>query len=293
MEASQSRAWTDGGPEHVKQEALKRQRQEGWAAVRPAIGLTIRMWILRGFLQGGLKQDHHIAVEFYDRAIEVLNWGRQVWRGVRAEDRGTVFEASFVRGVRHLRIEAYMQAYAKGNASFSLEHILEEADDIIREIDANPLPSATEYDPGFVSSFTVYPRARALTMRAFYHAQLAQRLHREKDAKAGAHFALAAGSYAEAALVYPDDDEMHVWFLHNALHQLWASSAPLRVTLPTMKRIREAMPKMGTLWAQSALAREGRDELLQQDLDAERKALRLIEEGKVGLDGFVGPGGEL
>lgn len=42
MELQQSRAWSDDGPEFVIAAAQKRQQQEGWDAVKPALAITVR-----------------------------------------------------------------------------------------------------------------------------------------------------------------------------------------------------------------------------------------------------------
>lgn len=60
-------------------------------------------------MEAGLKRQHELAVERYDKALAILKWGREQWKDVPKEDRGTVFEDSFVRGVRDMRLEAYME----------------------------------------------------------------------------------------------------------------------------------------------------------------------------------------
>jgi hypothetical protein len=42
IEAAASRTWVEAGPEVVINEALARQRTEGWNSVRPAISVTVR-----------------------------------------------------------------------------------------------------------------------------------------------------------------------------------------------------------------------------------------------------------
>lgn len=64
---------------------------------------------MKGFLEGGLTGRFDSAVEFYSRAIEVLNWGRTTWRDIPSEKRGVVFENTFLRALRSLYLEAYMQ----------------------------------------------------------------------------------------------------------------------------------------------------------------------------------------
>lgn len=64
---------------------------------------------MRGFIEGGLRGRFDTAVEFYSRAIEVINWGRVAWENVSVEQRGVIFETSFLRGIRAMHLEALMQ----------------------------------------------------------------------------------------------------------------------------------------------------------------------------------------
>jgi hypothetical protein len=121
-------AWTEDGPESVIEKAQVRLRQEGWDGIRPALATTIRSvpfdislrccilltcyhscWIMRGFIEGGLRGKHGLTVEFLSRAIEVLNWGRIAWKNVSRDDRGAIFEDTFVRGVRAMHMNAFME----------------------------------------------------------------------------------------------------------------------------------------------------------------------------------------
>ena len=44
------------------------------------------------------------AFEIFACAIEVLEWGRQIWNDISVEHRGVIFEPSFIRGVRRLQL---------------------------------------------------------------------------------------------------------------------------------------------------------------------------------------------
>ena len=109
MEATQYKAWTEAGPDVIIAEAQERLCQNGWGDVRPALSTTIRGLIMRAFMENGLRGDPESAVHFYGNALKVLDWGRKEWRGVSKDDRGAVFEPTFVRGVRSLRINVLMQ----------------------------------------------------------------------------------------------------------------------------------------------------------------------------------------
>lgn len=53
------------------------------------------------------------AFEFFSRAVEVLEWGRQIWNDVSVEHRGVVFELSFIRGVRRLQLSCMHEVSCK------------------------------------------------------------------------------------------------------------------------------------------------------------------------------------
>ena len=71
--------------------------------------LTISAWIMRGYMEGGLRKNHIIREEFYRRAMDVIEWGRSMWKDVDRADRGSIFEETFLRGLRAMHIEAFMQ----------------------------------------------------------------------------------------------------------------------------------------------------------------------------------------
>lgn len=52
---------------------------------------------------------HVAGVEFFTRAIDILEWGRRVWKDVPKDDRGAIFEVTFVRGVKRLYMSAMHQ----------------------------------------------------------------------------------------------------------------------------------------------------------------------------------------
>lgn len=64
---------------------------------------------MTGFFNDGLLGNPTGAVQFYDEAIQALEWGRQAWRNVTKEKRGAIFEDTFLRGVRCLRFDCFMK----------------------------------------------------------------------------------------------------------------------------------------------------------------------------------------
>lgn len=65
-------------------------------------------WILRGHIENGVAVNYQAAVEFFTRAIDVLEWGREAWRDVPPDQRGAIFGDTFVRGVKCLQLDSYI-----------------------------------------------------------------------------------------------------------------------------------------------------------------------------------------
>ena len=135
---------------------------------------------MRAFITDGFGSNKATAIPFYDQAIEVLEWGRQVWRNVPRDDRGAIFEDTFLRGVKCLRLDCYMkvrprsshsyviacqvqfQACMRDRDNFPLETLYQDAQDMIREVNAATVGEAMKQYPGFRLAFHIYPRGQAL-----------------------------------------------------------------------------------------------------------------------------------
>lgn len=79
--------------------------------------------MLRGFFENSLQINPVAALDYYERAIEIIEWGRQVCRNVSKDDRGVIFEATFLRGVKSLRLDAAMKVWRKCRISHSLTYL--------------------------------------------------------------------------------------------------------------------------------------------------------------------------
>ncbi|KAF7336905.1 TPR-like protein [Mycena venus] len=279
-------AWTEGGPEVVIQAALEKQRKEGWKPTRQALSLTVRAWIMRGKMDSGLRQNHHVAVEFYKNCLHVIRTLREHWILESKEDRGVIFEKTFLFGVQQLYIDAIMQTYSTSDgAPELLEDLLKESDLLIREIDEalHQPRSQDPVDPGFLSSFYMYPKGQAYAMRGFYFNKMAMKSTTESVAFP--LFRKAALEYLTAAKSYPEDDELHPYFLNVALgNMLNSCSFSTRETLDVMKRIRIAVPKAKEIWEHSALGATGVWKTFDNVAKQEQELRDMVAEGKYPLD---------
>ncbi len=64
---------------------------------------------MRAFILDGLKRDNLATETLYRDTLDFLEEGRKIWRHVSKDDRGTVFEDTFVRGIRVLHLHAFLK----------------------------------------------------------------------------------------------------------------------------------------------------------------------------------------
>ncbi|KAG5653892.1 hypothetical protein H0H81_009484 [Sphagnurus paluster] len=279
FEATRTEAWTKGGLELVQQEAPKRLRKLGWGAVRPALSVTIRGWFMRGFLQASLGLPGSSS-EFIRHALDVLQWGSRLWKDVPREERGTIFDPTFIRGVKRLHMNILMESFSKD--SKNCDYTLEDIAKIAREIASEDVaPPTGEIDPGFLSSFYIYPKADALVILGWYYMQKAQM---SKDPTESIELsALSAVHYTQGAILFHTDDEYHVSFLKYAIDAHWYAGTPLKVTLPLCKKVRDAAPAMRQIWEYSSSATQ-RDQWIETILGFEDNFRGLLAQGKITLE---------
>jgi hypothetical protein len=64
---------------------------------------------MRAFLEGKLVRNYASSLTFLNNSIEILERGKKLWVKVHKDDRGAIFEDTFIRGVRNMRLDAWMQ----------------------------------------------------------------------------------------------------------------------------------------------------------------------------------------
>ncbi|KAI0937103.1 hypothetical protein AcV5_005078 [Taiwanofungus camphoratus] len=282
--------WARGGVKIVQEEAAERLKSHGWDAVRSALSVTIRAWLMSGYLSHKNDSSQERALQLLNSAVSVLEWGASLWRNIPKEERGVIFEKTFVRGVKRLRIEAYMKACknAGPTSSYNVEELMTMARDMIDDVDANPPTEFSKYDPGYVLSFWQYPKAGALAALGFCQMKRAVILKNDETEEnhveiARSYFAEAAHSYMTAAETYPEDDELHVYFLKIAFETFWHRGLPLRESLPLCALIRGGVPKARKIWGYSVFSRT-LNKHIDQVLRFQRDAMRGLLVGEYTMD---------
>lgn len=132
--------------------------------------------------------DPQIAIRRYDTAVEVLKWGtHDVWQDVSTAEKGELFSEWAIIATRRLRLEALRSVRTSTSdrcycivqvdliASLQacgddlvnvpedrLVRLYEEAQSMERETPDFDTLSEVDDEPGFLSAFGLYPKARAL-----------------------------------------------------------------------------------------------------------------------------------
>lgn len=140
------------------------------------------------------------------------------------------------------------------------------------------------------------------SMKGFYHARMAPRCYPDGFA-AEEHLRKSANFYLEAAEKFPEDDEKHACeslaksltsylniksahllvYLNCAVENFFMSGTEARVTLELLKRIRIALPKMNKIWGESAMAKQGREQIFARTLETEKELLAGVAAGQFTL----------
>lgn len=63
---------------------------------------------MRGFIDDRLQGASETALEYYTSALEVLQWGSRTFVDVDDEQRGSVFQSTFIRSVKSFRLDVLM-----------------------------------------------------------------------------------------------------------------------------------------------------------------------------------------
>ncbi|KAI0639017.1 hypothetical protein C8Q77DRAFT_1078840 [Trametes polyzona] len=258
VELSANDGWYTGGSHRVISEADLRRQSEPLDDVLYSLTITIRGWIVNGWLEETYMGALEHSLDYYTSALEVLNWARKVWEDEDPYTLGPLFQEHVVHVVKCLQLRVYTQLYEErpGPGSQSiLEHIRDGAQELLDELlqiehDAPPEDSESCY-PLFLA-YMRYPLAQAHAFQGFYYHQTGILM---KEAAGGINtdevadmYISAAHSYEDAASFYPQDDEMHIWSLYRAFHISLDVGREAGDLLDILDKVHNAMPKMKTVW---------------------------------------------
>ncbi|EAU92341.2 hypothetical protein CC1G_00560 [Coprinopsis cinerea okayama7 len=238
--------------DHIKEDIVKTVAEKGWDHARHAIAITVRVWIFLAFLRTSIVHQREFAHDFFTRALEICQWGRIRWPNVPSKTRGTVFERTFIRGIKRLRLLNMFEEFVEKDGPFTPEELKNCAEDILEDVDGDP-PSEEfkSHSAAAFASFWTYPKGTALSVLGWMCREMARNVSDDKHRdtfreQAFVYYYTAAGHYAE-------DDEQHVQFLRVSLDCLFEVKAPLKATLPIVDKIREAVPGVLKIWEMGSI----------------------------------------
>ena len=79
------------------------------------------------------------ALEFYNSAMEVLEWGSERWKDVAFEEKGAIFQPTFIRGVKCLRLDVLLKVNSMGSNYNAFTDIRRNGKRLVNRILANSL----------------------------------------------------------------------------------------------------------------------------------------------------------
>ncbi|KAE9393430.1 hypothetical protein BT96DRAFT_999469 [Gymnopus androsaceus JB14] len=75
----------------IKKEVFHRLQEEGpdaWETLRPGLSVTVRALVMHGFHQEEFFRAGWYQLEYFNRAVEIIKWGREQWKDLPMNIRG-------------------------------------------------------------------------------------------------------------------------------------------------------------------------------------------------------------
>ncbi|KZV67634.1 hypothetical protein PENSPDRAFT_754791 [Peniophora sp. CONT] len=276
--------------DRVRRELQERVRRNGWQSARPALRATVQAWILYAFTTLYVGRQPVLALKYFKQAVNILEFGRATWPNVHRDDRGAIFEDTFLFGVKRMTLPAYMDPkHPDRVGKHHLDELEEFAKALIREAESTtPAFGARGTDHAMIMSYYLYPIADSYSALGWVNHRRAERLFSNSPRAALDRLQRASADYVRAADILNEDEEYHAHYLSIAVECMWMARTPLKDILPLCARIRTAIPKMKRIWAISQVS-AARDIRLQQVLDFETEYRQKVQRGEVSVDDPVRP----
>ncbi|EMD42334.1 hypothetical protein CERSUDRAFT_90951 [Gelatoporia subvermispora B] len=211
--------WTGsrGDVSTVQSQVTNLIKRKGWEVARRALSMTVRIWILNGLLSSNINDSPEESLRLYTNALSILEWGVSRWRNVSKEERGVIFERTFVRGVRCFCMNLYQINYNRGHiGDEQLKRLAQLAQDVLDEVDTHPAVStpAEPLDIGFLIAFWYKPKAIAHASLGFVYWKGAGDKSMQKKAR-DEDLTQALSHYKSAIASIVVDDETRLYWETN------------------------------------------------------------------------------
>lgn len=277
--------WEDRAVDVIAE--AERRRAGGWSVVQPALSTTLRSWILRARMLDGLEAKVTDALEIYDEAIKVLEWAKRACRDIPEAQREDVFQKTFLRSVKCLRMECYACANRRDKLHYPLDKLHDDAKDMLRELDEAGPPDST-VRPTQRLVFYVYPRAYANVAIGWCYASSGMDAAEQNDTdSARTFFSLAAEFKLRAAREYPRDEEKYIETLMLAIEMMFFAEAyTVKDVLDVMEEVRAGVPGVERFWNRSASV-QYRHRKICEMMMVESALLRAVQAGRLALESMA------
>ncbi|KAI0094489.1 hypothetical protein BDY19DRAFT_912986 [Irpex rosettiformis] len=254
MEIQYYGAWPGSGPAEVQQKALALQKEKGFQACRGALGMTVRGWFMRAYLEEKGSGDPKSALEFYRSSLSVLEWGLKTWKDVPDSERGAIFTPTFIRGIRRHYLNAYLSACRgvnfRSTPGLDCEELDKLAEEQIEETKRNRPEGSEDYlrDGGFFCSFFLYPVAEALAIRGAIAIDKGVKLKATDPERASEYLAQAKRHYMVAYNILPKDEEFRLLYIKVAIEAAWHRGDTLSECLAMVELMTADRPAVSKIW---------------------------------------------
>ncbi|KAF9524093.1 hypothetical protein CPB83DRAFT_641657 [Crepidotus variabilis] len=239
--------WDDLDVDDVKEKALQMIEVKGWTSTRDALSMTIRVWIVQGMLTSQ-QHDHSLALQHFSRVNEILTWGCTVWHDVPIKDRGCIFEWTFLRNAKLHYLSAIQLALRHDveDCRFTVRQLLSLCRDLVTETDLHPPTGGIELDPGFYSSFWVYPKAYALSFMGWCYGENGKKATDASSACAA--YSKSFDYFYQAAKTLPPDEDLIVPMLLEGLDNAYLANLPINKILPLINLMDQVDCEVYDFW---------------------------------------------
>ncbi|EJD45726.1 hypothetical protein AURDEDRAFT_184642 [Auricularia subglabra TFB-10046 SS5] len=205
-------------------EAVRRRERDGggwgdpaaYTSLRMAVAVTIRSKYTDAVLEHMQMKRLDIALELYKFVVDFIELGRRAWPNVPKEQRGAIFEPTFLLAVERNYL-ACLKARYLANERFSIPDragILEQlgtlAEGILQQLgnfgSACRIPNSSDQDPLWVLAFMFYPEAAGHAGMGFWNYHRARKSDSIPEIASGLRSSIE--HYRKAAELYASNDEL-------------------------------------------------------------------------------------
>ncbi|GAA5942457.1 uncharacterized protein JCM15063_006255 [Sporobolomyces koalae] len=222
LKACQVEQYLGKDPKVVVDELDEEVSRDGWKRVRVAIAHLVRVCFVTAYINE-LQGETFKACSQYIFVLGVLQEGRERWKGISDDERGSTLRFTFERKVKMHLLDALVSGHYRATAQeekakYSLSQVKALAEELTDDCQASKAPSDA------ISTFAFQVQPIVAAAKAFAYTLRDQAEHRDTRVTFSAGHWLhpttmraCARMYQTAGELLPEDDPEKVINLFNAL----------------------------------------------------------------------------